>query len=181
MQKITCKLAILGTIFTGASCTSELQQWHKPPKLEDEQMSGMPIDELFASKTGNPSGAASSVRCSPSAEFTKFAVDASINYGMHTSFNSNRMCNMVALFHDHDYVTAPFEDYVNSINYVSEDQIDAIEKQTLQQSGSAVWFQHRKSRLTASNIHSIITAMETSERDLKAPSTVPSKKKFRRS
>ncbi|XP_065084067.1 uncharacterized protein LOC135706387 [Ochlerotatus camptorhynchus] len=27
-----------GTIFTGASCTSELQQWHKPPKLEDEQI-----------------------------------------------------------------------------------------------------------------------------------------------
>lgn len=69
-------------------------------------------------------------------------------------------------------------DYVNSINMVSEEQIDGIEKQTLNQSGSASWFEYRKSRLTASNIHSVITAMETSDRNMRPPSTVPSKKNF---
>lgn len=122
-----------GMLLTGAACTSELQMWHKPPKLGDEEQSGRTVNELFVGPESS--------KVEPSQESTKFAVDASLNFGLHTSFNKVRRCNLIGLYHDHNYCSPGFKEYVDSLNCVSIEEIPAIERDTITQSSSEFWFQ----------------------------------------
>lgn len=101
---------------------------------------------------------------SPAAvDTTSLFVNITVGRGLNINAQENRRANIVGFGNDHDYFSKTlFEEVLDRINFVDHDSARQIEKETLEQSQSALWHTVRQSRITASRIKDIITAIETS-------------------
>lgn len=99
----------------------------------------------------------------PTVDTTSIFVNITIGKGLQLNAHENRRANLLALGNDHDYLPKTlFEEALDRVNFVDCDLARQIEEQTLEQSQSALWHTVRKSRITASRVKEIITAIETS-------------------
>lgn len=105
---------------------------------------------------------------------------SSINIGLNLSAHTLQYANLYGVANDHDYLAKSlYQSSVDSINNVNEAQRMKIEQQTRGQSSTKVWFEARKSRITASRIKEVITAMRTSITKNAPCSKVPAKFNFK--
>lgn len=158
-----------GTIVQNTSCTNVLQTWHQPPKNTPKEHLYDAIDDMMQRRPSKRKIEVQDIAENPPTRLVTDITDAFINTtisrGLKLNAHENRRANILALGNDHDYFKKTiFEDALDRINFIDEEKRRVIERETVDQSHSKRWYEERRSRITASRIKDVITAVETGAR-----------------
>lgn len=152
-----------------------MQIWHRPPKNAPRDLVNETVDVIM------------SVPIAPKSvlkegDATDRLMNLSVNYNLHPSMHWSRQANMYGIANDHQYLEKSlYETTVDGINFADEKMVENLEKATRDQNESKTWFNARRSRLTASRIKEVITAMETAQKKNLPCSIIPARFNFRSS
>lgn len=178
-------LYFAGGIIQDDGCTNALQTWHRPPKNAPKELVNEPVDLMMNRRIAQKGGITDkktdqsdpNLHC----DLTNHFMESSINAGLNLAVHSSRNANMDGLANDHCYLAKSlYESTLDNINSVNIEKIADIERKTRDQNNSELWHTIRKSRMTASNIKHIITAIKTSISKGIPCSSNPAKLNFKR-
>ncbi|XP_021707570.1 uncharacterized protein LOC110678675 isoform X1 [Aedes aegypti] len=165
-----------GTVTQDLGCTNTLQAWHRPPKHAPKRSINEPISLMLRKRQKTKE---THYNRTISTSATTDFVNRSLNSGLNLSIHTSRKANIHGLANDHFYLRKSlFETTVEDINYVDENKASQLEQNTMGQNGNKSWFEARRSRITASNIKGICTAIRTSCTQNKACSVTPARYNF---
>lgn len=106
-------------------------------------------------------------------------INLTLNAGLNSTMHTNRVVHMIGLSNDHDYAAkSMYEMTLETINNISPSRAINIELNTREQSSTNLWFEVRRSRITASKIKSILTAVKSSKAKNIPCNTAPSRFNF---
>lgn len=156
------KFAIEGELLVGKACTEELQTFHHPAKkhkgspLKAEQMGKRrnDFDDPRPLKFRNRPGYNDRVQNL----ITNFAFQSEIDICARYAY---KKADLQTASNDHDYCKLPFLEYwVDRGNFVTESEAENLQKETVDQRTSNLWFDARQWRVTASHFGDILHATD---------------------
>ncbi|XP_065088331.1 uncharacterized protein LOC135709533 [Ochlerotatus camptorhynchus] len=163
-----------GVVLQDEGCTNALQIWHRPPKNAPRKSVNEPINNIFSV----PFTPKTSLR---QGDATERLMNLTVAYNLNPSMHWSLQANMHGIANDHQYLEKSiYETTVDRLNFVDEALVINMEELTRGQNTSPKWFEARKSRLTASRIKDVITAMQTASKKSTACSVIPARFNFKR-
>lgn len=168
-----------GTITQDSGCTNTLQTWHRPPKNAPKKSINEPVSVMLRKRRETTEVTWSGSNQRKSTSTTTNFLNLTMNSGLNLSIQVNRKANILGLANDHFYLQKSlFQTTVDNLNQIDGQAAILIEKDTRGQSTKPKWFEARRTRITASNIKTIFTAMQTSRKKNQDCSVMPARSNF---
>ena len=151
------------------SCTSQLQMWHVP--TSKKVSTKLKLEHFFKKPkriTNNEAKEDSQSKM----------LNAFINRRIPTVLTIKRNVNPVGFFNDHCYVKNLQSCLMNNINDVNLEDIKQIEFLTRKQSNCKLWKEVRKTHITASTAHRIVSTVKSGKMSVKPAQAIVCPKSF---
>lgn len=155
-----------GKLLEYSSCTSKLQTWHVPTCKKTSNK--LRVTDFFPNN--------SSIIVDN--DQTDKVVNYLLNRKIPSPLTANRNAKMRAYFGDHDYVSNLEKCMLDEINKCDYNQIKRFEQTTRNQSGSKLWHELRKSRITASNAYNVVRTVRSGKMSTKIAQSIIQPKPF---